>query len=262
MSLARRSVTMISPEAQVERQRRWMRPNAHLWIRPDAHRFMRPGSPRWYGRDAVRYFWPEAAAGTEPAERKYDPNQPRVPAGNPEGGQWTESGASSREQGRVSRASLVPKIPRQRPPTSNERVKVAKEIAIWIAEHGAAVGEVVVAGSWLYYAVPTIVSYLDGPKPLAELQRDFGVRRAGYDWHHIVERSSALEDGYPLRRIDAPDNLVRIPRMRHWEINAWYQTKNDRFGEMTPRDYLRNKDWDERREIGLYALERFGVLKR
>lgn len=26
---------------------------------------------------------------------KYDPNQPRVPAGNPDGGQWTSAGSGS-----------------------------------------------------------------------------------------------------------------------------------------------------------------------
>ena len=28
---------------------------------------------------------------------KYDPNQPRVPAGNPDGGQWTDEGGSTRQ---------------------------------------------------------------------------------------------------------------------------------------------------------------------
>jgi hypothetical protein len=32
---------------------------------------------------------------TRAAETKFDPNQPRVPAGNPDGGQWAETGAGS-----------------------------------------------------------------------------------------------------------------------------------------------------------------------
>lgn len=67
---------------------RWMRPNAHLYIREDAHRFMTPGAPRHIGRDAVKYFEPRDLHA-EFRERKYSPNQPRVPAGNPGGGQWT-----------------------------------------------------------------------------------------------------------------------------------------------------------------------------
>ena len=49
--------------AWVAHQRaRWLRPDAHLFVRPDAHRFMPPGVPRFSGKDAVRYFWPDAAS--------------------------------------------------------------------------------------------------------------------------------------------------------------------------------------------------------
>ncbi|TKT73689.1 hypothetical protein YH63_020925 [Afipia massiliensis] len=55
-----------------------MRPDAYRWIRPDAARFLKPGT------DVASVF---------PAlERKYSPSQPRVPAGNPDGGQWTDGG--------------------------------------------------------------------------------------------------------------------------------------------------------------------------
>jgi hypothetical protein len=114
-------------------RKRWMRANAHLHIRGDAYRFMPHGAPRYYGKDAVRYFWPEhpsvqASQADEPQEildhsdlsaeiaaeikaiqyelakikfeiryqrlmrrlkAGYNPDQPRVPAGNPGGGQWT-----------------------------------------------------------------------------------------------------------------------------------------------------------------------------
>ena len=79
--------------------------------------------------------------------------------------------------------------------------------------------------------------------------------------HHIVERASAEQDGFPARRIGDRDNLVRIPRMKHWEINAWYGRLNDDYGGVSPRDYLRGKDWDERRTVGLFALKLYGVLK-
>jgi hypothetical protein len=73
--------------------RRWMRPNAHLYVRPDAYRFMPPVAPRYVGRDVVKYFWPDAPASrpNKPWERKFDPGQPRVPVGNPDGGQWTSA---------------------------------------------------------------------------------------------------------------------------------------------------------------------------
>ena len=58
-----------------------MRSDAHRWIRPDAARFLTPGTD---------------PASIYPAlEHKYSPNQPRVPAGNPDGGQWTDGGGGA-----------------------------------------------------------------------------------------------------------------------------------------------------------------------
>lgn len=57
-------------------QARWLRPDAHRWLRPDAARFVAPGS-------TVSDAFPALS-------RKYNPDQPRVPAGNPDGGQWTD----------------------------------------------------------------------------------------------------------------------------------------------------------------------------
>jgi hypothetical protein len=57
---------------------RWMRPDAYRWIRPDAARFLVPGND-------PREVYPALA-------RKYSPSQPRVPAGNPDGGQWADGG--------------------------------------------------------------------------------------------------------------------------------------------------------------------------
>ena len=51
-----------------------MRPDAFKFVRPDWRLFVRPG------------FEDEFLA---PYGRKYSPDQPRVPAGNPDGGQWT-----------------------------------------------------------------------------------------------------------------------------------------------------------------------------
>ncbi|NVN87018.1 MAG: hypothetical protein HXX15_13135 [Rhodopseudomonas sp.] len=59
-------------------QTRWLRPDGDRWVRPDAARFLIPGS------DPVDSF-PVLAF-------KYSPTQPRVPAGHPDGGQWTSEG--------------------------------------------------------------------------------------------------------------------------------------------------------------------------
>jgi hypothetical protein len=61
--------------------KRWMRPDAHYFVRADWRRYVRPG----FERDHPFGLY----------ERKYDPNQPRVPAGDPAGGQWTSDRSSS-----------------------------------------------------------------------------------------------------------------------------------------------------------------------
>jgi hypothetical protein len=109
----------------------WVRPNAHLWMRPDADRFMPPGwreqepfaslmpydgracpprvapnarSPERIFTDAERRLFramiddyraiaAELCSLREALEAKagFNPSQPRVPAGSPDGGQWTEA---------------------------------------------------------------------------------------------------------------------------------------------------------------------------
>lgn len=115
--------------------------------------------------------------------------------------------------------------------------------------------------SWLYDKYPYIKAYLDGPKPLDELQGDVGKPEKGYEVHHIVEQTAAAREGYSQEDIDAPDNLVRISTLKHWEITGWYMRGNERYGGLSPREYLREKDWDERRQVGLDSLIEAGVLK-
>jgi hypothetical protein len=73
----------------------WLAYQRDRWMRPDAQRFMRPDPARWIRPDVARYLLP----GTNPADvfaaldRKYNPNQPRVPAGQTGGGRWTDGGA-------------------------------------------------------------------------------------------------------------------------------------------------------------------------
>jgi hypothetical protein len=61
---------------------RWMLPDAARWVRPDAARFLAPGTRTIDAFPAL--------------DRKFNPNQPRVPAGNPDGGQWADGGGSER----------------------------------------------------------------------------------------------------------------------------------------------------------------------
>ena len=75
--------------AYLEHQlKRWMRPDAHHFVRADWRKFARPGSED--GHPFALY------------ERKYRPDQPRVPAGSREGGQWTDEDETEHESGGLS----------------------------------------------------------------------------------------------------------------------------------------------------------------
>jgi hypothetical protein len=116
-----------SPWLRHHRQR-WLRHDAHLWIRPDAARFFPSGTdpadinptlPRKPDAAKAAAFEAEIEAGYQLLavlreevaelraelkrrrleEAKYSPSQPRVPAGNPRGGQWTDrSGGQGQSQ--------------------------------------------------------------------------------------------------------------------------------------------------------------------
>jgi hypothetical protein len=70
----------------------------------------------------------------------------------------------------------------------------------------------------------------------------------------------APQSGYSVDQADGPDNLVEIPTLKHWELNRWYQKQNNDYGGLTPRQYLRDKSWDERMQVGLKGLREVGVL--
>ncbi len=193
------------------------------------------------------------------ALKAFNPDQPRVPAGNPDGGQWTSGNGEGAL--RVQLAGEIPQndtpdVPEQEPPGARARNAIVKTVAratgFWRM--------LMEAPSWLAQYSDYIIAYNDPPKTLDELRQTVSDPARGYDIHHIVEQTSAERDGFPRSMIDDPDNLVRISTLKHWEINAWYQTPNDQFAGLTPREFLRGRAWDIRMGVGLDALVRFGVL--
>lgn len=62
-------------------------------------------------------------------------------------------------------------------------------------------------------------------------------------------------------KIEDPSNLASIPRLKHYQITGWYGTPNPDFDNLSPREYLRDKSWEERRRGGLDAMVIFQVLK-
>ncbi len=192
------------------------------------------------------------------ALKAYNPEQPRD-----DHGRWTDDGSST---GRIRLAGDIPtndppEIPKERPSTSAQRTAALKAAARLLTRLGGPVGNVIEIGSWAYNSSPLVESYRDPPKSLDELQQAVSTPALGYDIHHIVEQTQAEREGFTREVIDSPENLVRIPTMKHWEINAWYQTANPNFGGYSPREYLSGRNWDVRRAVGLDALRFHEVLK-
>ena len=215
--------------------------------------------------------------------RKYSPGQPRVPGGSPEGGQWTRGGAGgggepqgetdsgsegdfestdsgSLDEGRSASEgdNDLPYVPKERPATAQERNAIIKEVAKVPSSELRRVFE---SAPWLYSHEAEIRAYQDPPKSLEELQQDANERRPDYDIHHLVEQTPAAQEGYPKPMIDAPENLVRIPRLKHWELSGWYQTPVEDYDRLTPREYLRGRTWDEKVKVGIRGLFERGLLK-
>jgi hypothetical protein len=218
----------------------------------------------------------------------FNPNQPRVPAGNPDGGQWTSEGgggsggindtrvisdvtsvdaarpgaqyAELRRPG-IGHNNPPPDIPQQRPPTIQERNLIAKRLA----QSGIAIAILETGPKWLVEVLAEIRSYHDAPRTLEDLQEAARMEsRPGYQDHHIVGQVARGEPNkdFPDSKIDSHSNVVRIPTLTHREISGWYQTHNlDKpFYGRTPREYLRGKPWSERYRIGLEILRQRGVL--
>jgi hypothetical protein len=222
----------------------------------------------------------------------FHPDEPRVPAGNPDGGQWTTIGGGSyrlpsgahviRIGGEPHVFSLrpgmldegddlpgfedFPDIPIVRPHNASDRYSIIRRIpmAPFVGKPAGTLPrrlEEIGTPTWLREYYPHIDAYTQGPKSLSELQAGARSSRPGYDIHHIVEKGSALEDGFPRSLVNGPDNLVSVPRFKHWEITRWYQTRQKSFGAQSPREFLRAKSWDERYRIGVIALRRENILR-
>ena len=225
-----------------------------LWARIAAADFLTVNEKR----AAVGYA--EVAGGDETKEAvaawkaNFDPNQPRVPRGSRGGGRWTDGDATTgaEDAGRrpgslfgtddedrlldrpilvASNGNWLPDIPPERPSSLARRWTAVKDSVRWLARLGvraSPVGrliDIVEVGSWLSEYSPYVAAYFDIARSLDELRAAAATPAKGYDIHHLVERTPGLKDGFSSEQLDSPENLVRIPTLKHWDLNAWYGRK-------------------------------------
>jgi hypothetical protein len=111
----------------------------------------------------------------------------------------------------LARLEAPPRVPNQKPQTVQEENRIIVEVAHWMARHPE---YQINPSSWLYQHRVLIEAYCGPPRPMEQLQRDAATPKFGYDIHHNVEQTPARQDHFSLREIDAPDNLLRIPRLK------------------------------------------------
>lgn len=163
-----------------------------------------------------------------------------------------------------------PPIPSQRPVSLGERLRTARSVGQWLLRAATltnadpriiAVRFALHAAQWLVEEYwPYVEAYWEGPRTLLELQEAVRVPRRGTDIHHIVEQTQARREGFPELVINSADNLVKVSTFKHWLITAWYQKPQEELGGLSPREYLRDKNWDTKYRMGIHALKANGVL--
>ena len=140
--------------------------------------------------------------------KRFNPNQPRVPRGYRFGGRWVDEDDDygPPAAGNVILASheddIPPKLPQERPSSGRQRHAIARTTAAWLMRSDTRVRLALLVReyAWLPFEnARDIIAYFDDPKPLEELRDAASNPKTGYDVHHIVERTSAMLDGFPPR---------------------------------------------------------------
>lgn len=288
-------VRWIRPDAN-----RWMRPDAVRYLSPDANaeevfpalnRKYSPSQPRTpagNGIESGRWTARTRTGGSNMST----PSDNASPMGNTDFGDLTGSsdlsglfeiapsdfsigdftqlaGDPPRGMGDNGGPPLEsPEIPTERPATGGPLMTFIRAGAAWVGAMGRNAAAVDVFFGMLKQIdetnaiLNTIKSANDPPKSLEELQERVGLPTdSGYEDHHIVNQHAGNRSVFGDEAIDSPNNLARIPVLKHIEISRWYSSRSDRFGGLSPRDFLRDKSWDEQMQVGLDIMRAQGVLK-
>jgi hypothetical protein len=264
---------------------RFMRPDGGRYLRPDASRFSVP-ERKWDDQpriEAGEEGGGQFTFGTQDGETQSDSGLPRVyistsrteddegegsGGGGPNDFLVAASGSSSYPGNGGPSLEDPPEIPEAKPNRSPSTI--LRAAANWIARalavraFGAVSLFISILGlrSWVREKAQEIVTSLDPPKTMQELEAAVDVPRPGTEIHHYkMEQHVSKRRGFTQSQIDAPGNRVRIPTFKHYDISRWYRTSNEKYGGMSPRQYLADKSSDEHARVGREALILFQVLK-
>jgi hypothetical protein len=90
----------------------------------------------------------------------------------------------------------------------------------------------------------------------SELKRHFGPAGDGRSWHHIVEQRLADNGRFPPEWIHNTDNVISIPDVVHYCINAEMSRLKRHSGGLTVRQWLEPKSFEFQYNYGLKLFKR------
>ena len=204
------------------------------------------------------------------ARGDFEDDHPRQPAGSPD----SEGGRFRTRDG----GPLVPDSDKLPPnPTASQLNRFGRVQSMKLKARamvaGPSRGEVI--AEFLASAAPYIIdeahavysrvmSHMDEPVTLDELiartNSNSPPSWPAYECHHIVEQTPNTGK-IPNELLQGRENIVKIPYYIHRDISDYYSTNQKCLGDITPREYLRGKSYEEQYQFGLDVLRDRGVLK-
>ncbi len=94
-----------------------------------------------------------------------------------------------------------------------------------------------------------------------DVEKRYGAAGDGYEYHHIVEQG--MNQGrFAQERLQSTGNIIRIPKLLHEEVNAFYASKlKEVTGDLSFRDFLRPQSFEEQQFWGRWALKRMDIVR-
>jgi hypothetical protein len=94
-----------------------------------------------------------------------------------------------------------------------------------------------------------------------ELEKRFGRAPTGYDYHHIVEQGGTNAKDFAPDVLNSTENIVKIPKYLHEEINVVYGSPAKEAPTMSLRQWLRGQPYDVQRYWGIKVMRGLRIIK-